>query len=60
MLDKLHHALHITHPANLQIIKQYARWLRLRGYIKDTFFLIPQAHWISGYRARPPLSAHWV
>jgi hypothetical protein len=29
-LKVLHHALRDTHPADLQIIEQYAGWLRLR------------------------------
>jgi hypothetical protein len=47
MLNKLHHVLRHTHPANLQIIRYYAQWLRLRRYIKDTLYLIPQMHWVS-------------
>jgi hypothetical protein len=46
MFDKLHYALCHTYPADLQIIRQYAAWLRLRRYINNTFYLIPH-HWIS-------------
>ncbi len=54
-LNKLHHALRHTPPADLQIIKQYAQWLRLRRYVKDTFYLVPQTYWIKGTER-----VHWV
>ena len=63
MLDKLHHALCDTHPANLKVIKQYAQWLRLRRYVNNTFYLIPQMHWVSpcySCGVRGAERAHWV
>ena len=47
MLNKLHHVLRHTHPANLQIIRQCAQWLCLRRYVNNRFYLIPQMHWVS-------------
>ena len=63
MLNKLHHVLRHTHPADLQIIRQYAQWLGLHRYVNNRFYLIPQMHWVSPRYSggvKGSVRAHWV
>ena len=52
--DLIYQALLETHANDLTIIRQYARWLKIRRRVNQVFYDLP-AHWVKPFRR-----FHWL
>lgn len=58
MIDEILAALLLTHPADLQVVYRYVRWVAFRRHVHNLFYF--QAHWITAPDIHYNWRAHWI